>query len=552
MMSVEPQGEIYICNTPLEKDYKNELTFNDLGSQLAYFNSTIKHTLDNYTYIRKESIINVGISIDKLINCNYLFYKNTGFTNKYYYCFISDMQYVNENCTAIKIETDCFQTWQFDINYKMSFVEREHVNDDSVGTNTIPENLETGEYELQSEVDNADLQDVCPVVATTVDPEGNDEYGSYCGNKYEALGYYIFRGALMTKYDGGDQAFCIKSYLDYMASNSKTDAIKSIFMAPKKLVGWTRTGVWSASSILSMFNYRNALDVFQYTNNQNQQGTYYDRPITFSNLSTTRPTTFGNYTPKNNKLFTFPYSYMNLTNNNGGNSIFKYEDFNSNTPTFDVEGIISPSCSIRAIPLNYKKLAKNYNYGLQGAKYPICSWLNDIYTNWLTQQAVNIGINVIGNVGQIISGVALASTGAGALAGAGSVAGGIGGIANTLGQIYQHSLIPPQAEGNINGGDIAGADSKLTFTIQNMQVREEYARVIDGYFSMFGYKVNKLKLPNIRGRANWNYVKTIDINLEGEIPQKDLSVIKDMFNNGVTLWHNPNTMYDYSQNNGIV
>ena len=138
------------------------------------------------------------------------------------------------------------------------------------------------------------------------------------------------------------------------------------------------------------------------------------------------------------------------------------------------------------------------------------------------------------------------------MAGAGSVAGGIGGIANTLGQIYQHSLIPPQAEGNINGGDIAGADSKLTFTIQNMQVREEYARIIDGYFSMFGYKVNKLKLPNITGRANWNYIKTIDINLEGEIPQRDLSVIKDMFNNGVTLWHNPNTMYDYSQNNGIV
>lgn len=549
MKSVEPQGEIYLCSTPLEKDYQNELTFTNLASQLAYFNSTIKHTLDNYTYIRKESIINVGLNIDDIINCNYLFYKNKGFTEKYYFCFISDMQYVNENCTAIKIETDCFQTWQFDLIYKPSFIEREHVNDDTVGANTIPENLETGEYVLESEVDNADLQDVCPVVATTVDPEGNDEYGSYCGNRYEALGYYIFKGSLMTVYDGGDQADCIKRYLDYMAGESKTDAIKSIFMAPKKLVGWTGSGVWRSTSLFSMLSYRNALDVFEHTD---PIYTDYDIPYTFSDLSITRPTSFGTYIPKNNKMFTFPYSYMNLTNNNGGNSIFKYEDFNSNTPSFEINGIISPSCSIRAIPLNYKNIAKNYNYGLQGAKYPICSWLNDIYTNWLTQNAVNIGLNVAGNVGQIISGVALASTGAGALSGAGQVASGIGGIANTLGQIYQHSLVPPQAEGNINGGEVGGANSKLTFTLQNIQVREEMARVIDGYFSMFGYKVNRVKVPNITGRANWNYVKTIDVNIEGDIPQNDLSIIKGIFNKGITLWHNPNTMYDYSQNNGIV
>lgn len=549
MKSVEPQGEIYLCTTPLEKDYNNELTFNNLGSQLAYFNSTIKHTLDNYTYIRKESIINVGLNIDDIINCNYLFYKNKGFTEKYYFCFITDMQYVNENCTAIKIETDVWQTWQFDLVYKKSFVEREHVNNDTVGAHTVPENLEIGENIIQSEVDNTDLQDVCPVVATTVDPEGNNEYGSYSGNRYDALGYYIFKGTLMTVYDGGDQADCMKKYLDYMAEQSKTDAIKSIFMAPKKLVGWTGTGIWHQTSLFTTLGYRNALDVFDHSD---PIYTDYDKPYTFSDLSTTRPTTFGSYIPKNNKLFTFPYSYMNLTNNNGGNSIFKYEDFNSNTPTFEINGIITPSCSIRAIPLDYKNLAKNYNYGLQGAKYPICSWSNDIYTNWLTQQAVNIGINTIGNVGQIISGVALSASGAGALAGAGQIAGGIGGIANTLGQIYQHSLIPPQAEGNINGGDVGSANKKLTFTLQNIQIKEEMARIADDYFSMFGYKVNSLKIPNITGRSNWNFVKTINANIEGDIPQSDLSIIKSIFDKGITFWHNPNTMYDYSQNNNIV
>ena len=43
--------------------------------------------------------------------------------------------------TEITIETDVFQTWQFNINYKKMFVEREHVNDDTVGLHTVPENV---------------------------------------------------------------------------------------------------------------------------------------------------------------------------------------------------------------------------------------------------------------------------------------------------------------------------------------------------------------------------------------------------------------------------
>ena len=83
-------------------------------------------------------------------------------------------------------------------------------------------------------------------------------------------------------------------------------------------------------------------------------------------------------------------------------------------------------------------------------------------------------------------------------------------------------------------------------------IKQEYAKVIDSYFSMFGYKVNELKVPNLYGRANWNYVKTIDCNFDGDIPQVDLNIIKTMFNKGVTLWHSPSTMYNYDVNNDII
>ena len=32
----------------------------------------------------------------------------------------------------------------------------------------------------------------------------------------------------------------------------------------------------------------------------------------------------------------------------------------------------------------------------------------------------------------------------------------------------------------------------------------------------------------------------------------EMEEIKNMFDSGVTVWHNPNTIYDYNQNNGII
>ena len=44
-MTVTPQGQLYLCKTPLENDYKNQLTFSNENAQLSYFNTTIQKTL---------------------------------------------------------------------------------------------------------------------------------------------------------------------------------------------------------------------------------------------------------------------------------------------------------------------------------------------------------------------------------------------------------------------------------------------------------------------------------------------------------------------------
>ena len=37
-MTITPQGQLYLCKTPLENDYKNQLTFSNETAQLTYFN----------------------------------------------------------------------------------------------------------------------------------------------------------------------------------------------------------------------------------------------------------------------------------------------------------------------------------------------------------------------------------------------------------------------------------------------------------------------------------------------------------------------------------
>ena len=523
-MTITPQGQVYLCKTKLENDYKNQLTFSNATEQLNYFNSVIQYTFDNYTYIKKDNVVQVGKNIDEIIDCNYLFYKNIGFTNKWYFCFITNMEYVNENCTRITFETDCYQTWLFQIEYKESFVEREHVNDDTIGLHTIPENLETGDYiSCKLQPTFYSTPETCFVVATT--EQITSGYTTF--NQLLPIGLYYYG---VTSLQG------IKDLIKILDEKGKGDTVNSVFVTLKDFFySWgTMANVDGQISSSIRFDYSNEVEV-------------------------TKVNYLGNdYIPKNNKLLTFPYSFLQVSNHSGQIINYNWENFNllnvasDGKIKFNIKGTITPGGSMKAFPVNYNNILNNYDDNIVVGKLPIGAFNNDVYTNWLTQNGVNIGLNVISSGLQIASGVGMMATGAGALAGAGNVASGALSIANTLGSVYQHSLIPDSVSGNVNCGDVNFTLGLTNLEFKRMSIKNEYAKIIDNYFNMFGYKINLVKVPNITGRSNWNYVKTIDCNFDGDIPQTDLNIIKSMFNNGVTLWHDPNSMYNYSNSNNIL
>jgi hypothetical protein len=84
-----------------------------------------------------------------------------------------------------------------------------------------------------------------------------------------------------------------------------------------------------------------------------------------------------------------------------------------------------------------------------------------------------------------------------------------------------------------------------------MTIKKEFAQRIDDFFTMYGYKVNTVKVPNVNGRPRWNYVQTVDINIDGAIPSNDMSRLKQMYNDGVTLWKSASYFGDYSGDNNL-
>ena len=536
--TVTPASTITLIKTNLENDYKNTYHFANYAAQTAYFDAIVdKVEFSSYTYIKKDNKIRVQGNVDSLIYYNYLWYYN-GYVNKRYYCFVTRMEYVNENCTDIYIETDVFQTWLYNIVWNRCFVEREHVNDDTIGNHTVPEGLETGEYICNNSGPVSSNLDDAPyiVIGCTWLPSNTPFYtqNRMYGKVYSGVNYILFQNT--------ESAAKFIQAIDDLGRDSSV-TIVTLFVIPLCYLGTTYASItWNTGSLGNQTNIGFIVVPNSILNS------------IAHNVTISMPSTLNGYTPKNNKLFTYPYNVLTVSNNIGTAAEYRYEDFVSNTPSFEIDGMFCVGGSAMLYPNNYKKDSTSrsgYEWGMPIGKFPQGSWNSDAFTNWMTQNSINISASLASDTASIVSGAALVNSGR-SIGGAGSITSGVTGIASTLGTIYQHGLVPRSISGQVNSGDMQLAISKMSPTYYKMSIRYEYAEIIDNYFTMFGYKVNTVKIPNITGRSQWNYIKTVDCNCDGEIPQEDLETIRKACNAGITFWHNPANIYNYSLSNTIV
>jgi len=246
------------------------------------------------------------------------------------------------------------------------------------------------------------------------------------------------------------------------------------------------------------------------------------------------------YIPKNNKLFSFPYNFVVVDNADNAQLIYKYEYFTSSV-VFDIRVASTGNPQMQLFPKNYKGIENNLEECIVISNYPQCAWTTDVYASWLAQNSVSNTIGIASSFLGLVVGMSTLNPI--------SMASGVIGVSSTIGQFYEKSLIPNQVSGT-QQNDISVAWSEKTFKFYQKQIREENAKMIDNFLSMYGYKVNELKVPNFTTRPNWNYLKLIEVNIFGNIPNSHLVKIHSIFKNGLTFWHNDN-VGNYNRTNEL-
>lgn len=514
-MYIAPNSTVKLLkNVPLDNTYEHTVYFDTKAHQHTWFEGYLKTgmTFSKQYYQRhSRDYIKLETLADNVYDCNYLMFQNTSYGTKWFYAFITNVEYINDNVTLIQYEIDDMQTWHFDYTLKDCFVEREHSIDDIIGENLIPENFDIGDHLVvdterfigKDRLGFYSNLDIC------VAAPFNETYGDYAGGKvtngYSGLYYNMFHGANAE----ADAAAFISG------AGLKKDEIVNVFYCFGGLC--ERTGVQSVVP-------------------------------TETNITLTRtaPQTFGafgRYTPKNMKLYTYPYCYLRVKDGFGNYSEYKYEYFDG-AIQFKLTGDLSPNPSVICIPQNYMGETDNYSECFTLTGFPQCAWNSDAYIAWLAQTGIRVYSDVVGGV--VEGGLNAVGNDKGLLANIGE------GVDRNLNgevtSILREGLTVKanrRQVGGTQGSMLAIAADMLFIDAEQMQIREEFARIIDDYFTKFGYPVKRVKQPQYTNRPYWNYIKTRGCMAVGSVPADALRHICRIFDNGITWWSRTATIGDY-------
>ena len=460
-------------------------------------------------------------------------YRNTNFLNKWFYAFCTGVRYVNNTTSEFTFSLDIMQTWLFDYALKECFIERAHPGSDDAGDNLVPEGLETGEmlyaysYKLPATYGKI-------YIAATFDKNLNNYMGGMTNNVYTGL--------------------CIN---EFTSASSATQFIQRATEANK------------LSGIVAVFQSINYNTNTTLTVNQNQQAL------------------FQGYVPKNKKLYTYPYSFLQVLGNDGGNAIFRWEYFSTfGSAQFRV--LVSPSISSQMMitPTNYKgKTGYNPAERMIIENVMLCSWNGDTFKANLAQ---TIGKYAVPAEVAIVTGAALLDK-----IGTG-LKSSLGLQEKTPAQAANPRKVKTETMGTVTVWDYtpvsetnakAGSDNSLVSQAQNftqdilstiqktlaavhtpesmarqaqnpgsstdilymlqekapyfitMGISRYYAEIIDNYFTLYGYALNRSDVPWRKARERFTYLKTVGCIVEGSFPANIAQAIENVYNNGTRFWY---------------
>ncbi len=572
-----PNSDIVLIAAPLTFGDANQIDFANIAAQTAYFNNlgAAGLRLTDCTYQRKDSYIRVPVLAENLYHYNYCYYDN--FEGKRIYAYITRVEFVNQNCSNVYIKTDVFQTWQFNFTFKQCTVIREHTATDRPYEHTLPENIETGEA-VEIYRTRATTFDVRGDTATDFDANFKVVFcmseelknagiaqitPQMCGGVPAAARYYAVNRT------------AVRDMIDKITTEGQADAIISVYACPDV----PGRNVFIDLQATTSFSIYSVNDTAETEVSVIPPKGYYV-PRTYSG------TPFAIF--QNRKCLCYPYHFFRLWTSDGQSVDLRTENFrniSTNPGTLEeitIRTTLNPAQDVSTIsaPENYlfenagnnTAHGANYAYAVTFNGFPEIAWSTDVFKDYLARNKSSVRATMFNTATQTafgllqgtLSGLQAAdamstavegldvSAGVGAAkqfssAGA-QIYGAIGNAWAAYANFKDLQRIPDRLRGLASVGAIMQTGAPGVY-ISEMCIRPEYLAAVDEFFTRYGYLVQKLKTPTYKGRNNHNYLQTADCDIIANIPNDDAAELRAMFNVGLTVWHNPQTFGDYSQNN---
>lgn len=562
-------------NVPLDSTYTDTRWFTSAAAQQAFFNGKVKKTYTGLTYQRVNNSVaqprgpltcRVPDIADNLYDCNYMMFQNSFYGSKWFYAFVKQVNYINPNNTEIVYEIDYLQTFMMDIQIKPSYVVREHASsvEDKPFANLTPEPITVTNWiddlggsssyrwdlSLTGDIDDKIIVAVIP----------NDVISSLLVGFKSAMYSGIFSGA---KYKVFTTASEVDAFINQFAALNAADAIVSVFMSP---------GAPAESDAPTYVDVNTGID----TTNE-----------VFTNAKGKI------YKIKNKKLLNGQFTRIIGLSDTGEQQVYYPENlYGGDVFKGRVAIIYGPEFEMFFRP-DYIVSSTNLssaNFGLGFTQNLQCTWNgNGVLGRTIRNSVIGAGMLALAGAAVGVAGSAVASAGGAAAAvkgtsaivGAGNAMAAQSSMVGAAGRAIAGAIQPPVGQAALMSYNIADSVPQVKRFVNMLAGNERSQRYtagsstatfamgmhgfvfrrqcpdldtlekIDTFFDMFGYAVNKVKMPNLQTRQCWNYVQLDTPCIVGSVPVQGMNRIKQAFSDGIRLWH-VDEVGEYNKDNPIT
>ena len=583
-----------LSGVPFYNDYKDTRWFDTKAQQTAYFlNRACPKSMQQVTFQRFEDKTYIAVSapIDDLRAVNYLMFQNAKTYDKWFYAFVTKLEYKNTGTTYVHFQLDVLQTWRFDYGFKPSFVLREHTPlwyaDGTPVRNTVPEQLNYGEaynivYRHNFQPFNG-MKFLVIIANSTLHQSVAEDFvpGDIVGSKMgvpQPLSYYVvpFYPSGKPIYYDANQSTPISTpeevfrslYTSPQSVNQIVSAYVTDYTGLKATV--TQNAVNNGGVFGDVITFNGADQTVSWelwSDNETGNVTLYYVKAANSFWPLKQqilPDKYDVLSPVGeSKLLMYPYTVGILTDYKGNQYEFRLEDITNNYLTILLRGGLGTSNKTMFALADYNNISMGtLEEGTQPHAMDHALIDNEphdipVVTDYLASYMQGHKNSIQANRNQIaFNGAMNTASGVAGIAGSlaspvGTASGVVNGVVNTVqgagnavlqlqsinAQIKDISNVPPS---------IAKMGSNIAFDYGNnyegynivlKQIKPEYQKKLSDFWHAYGYKVNELKIPNFHTRLSWNYVQTLNCRILADLNNEDLAELKAIFDNGITLWH---------------